>query len=454
MNPELERNLWLEAGPRRLAWAAVILVILYGLGAVFGGIHPDQASPAPGVAFAGAGIFLFSLLWAARTGGGSVLTEIADRTWDFQRLSALGPWSMTWGKLAGAAALSGLCAVTGIVAYIAGSGFQGGAASGWRMLSMLGWLVLFPAGCMTVALIGVRKARAEGRIAQSGAVLFGLFVGAALLAILALSTRLANLTNWKALSSLFGVSGGQVTWWGETLQAPAFQALSVCAFAAWALTGAWRLMRLELQMRNSLFVFGGFLLFFGAWVGGFVGAQFGWAGKFAGAGLIFLVCTYATAFAEPADRIRFAKFGEALKRLDIADLFELTPAVVVAAKFAIIAAVAAAVLAMSGMGPANVPVAPLAGALVAFMVRDLGLIAFFRFGPRPQRGDFGSVLALVLLYGVGAAIGQLVGEKMGMAFFVPSPDYPLVSIASGGAMAIFTWFMALRRMQRPEADAD
>ncbi|MFO1014806.1 MAG: hypothetical protein U1E50_13685 [Caulobacteraceae bacterium] len=454
MNPELERNLWLEAGPRRLAWAGVILLVLYGMGALIGGFHPEQGAPAPGVAFVGVGVFIFSLLWAARTGGGAVLTEIADRTWDFQRLSALGPWSMTWGKLAGAASLAGLCALSGIVMSVLGAGAAGGPSAPWHALYMAGWLVLLPAGCMTAALVGVRKARAEGRIAQSGAVLFGLIMGVAMLCALLLSTRLANLTNWNALGSLFGVKGGQITWWGETLQAPAFQAISVCFFAACALIGSWRLMRLELQMRNSVFVFAAFLIIFGAWVAGFVGAQFGWAGKFAAAGLIFFVSAYASAFAEPADRVHLSKFGEALMRFDIGELFTLTPAVVVAAKFAVIAAIATAVLALMGQGPANVPLPALASALVAFMARDLGVIAFFRFGPRPQRGDFGSILALVLLYGVGAAVGGMFGEKMGAAFFIPSPDFPMISVASGAAQAILVWFVAIRRMGRPEVPAD
>ena len=30
MNPEFQRNLWLEASPRRLAWAGVVLLLIYG----------------------------------------------------------------------------------------------------------------------------------------------------------------------------------------------------------------------------------------------------------------------------------------------------------------------------------------------------------------------------------------------------------------------------------------
>ena len=39
MNPEFERNLWLEASPRRIGWAAMILLL------VFGAVADRHASP-------------------------------------------------------------------------------------------------------------------------------------------------------------------------------------------------------------------------------------------------------------------------------------------------------------------------------------------------------------------------------------------------------------------------
>ena len=35
-----------------------------------------------------------------------VMEEARDRTWDAQRMSAIGPWAMTWGKLLGAPAFA------------------------------------------------------------------------------------------------------------------------------------------------------------------------------------------------------------------------------------------------------------------------------------------------------------------------------------------------------------
>ena len=56
MNPELQRNLWLEAGPKRLAWAATVLAVIYGAAFVISG----AASPNPYAASSGLPQALFA----------------------------------------------------------------------------------------------------------------------------------------------------------------------------------------------------------------------------------------------------------------------------------------------------------------------------------------------------------------------------------------------------------
>ena len=117
MNPEFQRNLWLEASPRRIAWAGVVLLLIYGAAVTLTRNNPYGAFPALG----GVGAVVFvvcAMLWGARASGNSILAEIADRTWDFQRLSALQPWTMTWGKLFGGSSLAWMCALTGLLMMI------------------------------------------------------------------------------------------------------------------------------------------------------------------------------------------------------------------------------------------------------------------------------------------------------------------------------------------------
>jgi hypothetical protein len=79
----------------------------------------------------------------------------------------------------------------------------------------------------------------------------------------------------------------------------------------------------------------------------------------------------------------------------------------------------------------------------------LGVIALFRFGPRPQRGDFGAIVALAVLYGAGAIIGAAIGHGVGRALFAPLGDAPLVSLASGLVQAGLAWALAMGRVRAP-----
>ena len=449
MNPEFQRNLWLEASPRRIAWAGVVLAL------VFGAVAFVTANEGGGTARAlgATGMFVFvicALLWGARAAGTAVLAEIADRTWDFQRLSALTPWAMTWGKLFGATGLAWMCGLAGMLVLILSALADGRADRSWTLAFILALAVLVQAISMAAALIGVRKARAEGRVARSGGVVGGLIVGFLLLSSIASSSGFQHGLGTAGLGELFS-SNGEVRWWGLVLPNDAFRAIAVAAFAAWALAGAWRLMRLELQMQNAPLVWPAFLAFLAAFTAGFMIDGGLSNGLLAGAMAVAL-CAYAAGFAEPADRVRLRQFAGALKRGELDRASPMTPATlppVILAALLVIAGLASAE--PTRLGPTLE--AGQAMALIAFMCRDLGVVAFFRFGPRPQRGDFGAVVALALLYGIGMLIGGSAGGPAGRALFAPTGEAPFASVISGAMQAAVAWFLAARRIRAPEPSA-
>ena len=98
-NPEFQRQLWLNWRPAQLAWSLLLTALL--LAAPLALARPDNRLHT---------LLVSALLgmWAAAAGLGSVLAggglneEARQHTWDWQRLSALTPWQMAWGKLLGA----------------------------------------------------------------------------------------------------------------------------------------------------------------------------------------------------------------------------------------------------------------------------------------------------------------------------------------------------------------
>ncbi|WP_374578571.1 hypothetical protein [Phenylobacterium sp.] len=439
MNPEFQRNLWLEASPRRLAWAGVVLLLIYG--ATVAATRDNPLGPLPALGGVGAAVFVAcAMIWGARAAASSVLSEISDRTWDFQRLSALDPWAMTWGKLAGAASLAWLCGLTGLLLSVIAGLQRGLPGLGISVVFMVALAVLLQGVSLAAALIGVRKARAEGRPARAGGVLGGLVVGFVLLSWVAGSSGFqhgAGLEGFQALAS----ARGFVDWGGKIWPADSFRAIGVGLFAAWAVVGAWRLMRLELQMRASPLVWPGFLLFVAVFAAGFPLRTGGLGAALVTAALAVALCAYAAAFADPADRVRARQFLAAARERDLPRAGRFAPATLAPLLLAAILVLAAfAAGAREGAG------LPQAGALIAFLLRDLGVIAFCRMGQRPERGDFAAVVALALLYGVGGIVGWSTGGAQGAALFAPLSAAPLLSLVSGLVQAAIAWTLAGRRI--------
>lgn len=451
MNPELARNLWLEAPRGRLVGAGVILALIYGVTLVVAR-SADAAETVHALGQTGTVIFFAcGVIWGGWAAGGSVLAEIRGRTWEFQRLSALEPWAMTWGKLFGATSLAWLGALTGLVAAgAAEAGDQGPVAAFLLVAGLLGLAVFVQACAMGAALIGVRKARAEGRVATGGAVVLGVIGGLILLSMVSSSLGLRGGPH-ASIAALFSQQP-PVTWWGEAMPALAFTSLSLCAFAAWAVVGAWRLMRLELQMRNTPWIWTGFLIFAALWRAGLATPMEGAAGwAFAGAATL-MVATYVSAFAEPADAIRLRRFVSALRSGALLPAADLAPASLFALKLAGLAVVAFCLLPQGFGDPSPLPGPVGALAVLAFVIRDMGVIALVRFGPRPGRGDLTAVIALALLYGVGAAVGFSTDRAVGAALFVPlASAMPTLSLVSGVVQAAVAWGLAAQRLRGPRA---
>ena len=100
MNPEFRRQLWLGFSTTRMVVLPLLLL------AFFAAAYATPGNRAA-TALAMTGSVLFAVLvWGMGTFavGASVIDEVTDRTWDQQRMSAMQPWAMTWGKLGGATA--------------------------------------------------------------------------------------------------------------------------------------------------------------------------------------------------------------------------------------------------------------------------------------------------------------------------------------------------------------
>jgi len=453
MNPELQRNLWLDAPARRLiGTAAVPAVVFLLVWLVDRGNHPYAVVIAGGAMFVGA-----ALIWAPRETRASAIDEVYARTWDFQRTCALAPWTLTWGKLVGATArpwlLAGLSLLIAFLQLASITSFS--HALFWAIVAA-GLGVLMQASGLAVGLIEIRKSRAAGR--PPGARALGL-------AILALALLAAGAIVWAHTHMIWSANlqGGVLTpgrqplvWWGATYDPVRFAAVSLGVFAFCAVGWAWRLMRIELQLRNLPWAWGGFVAIAALYAAGFDANSNTDIGvldhRLALAGAVCAVCAYLGALIEPADAVRARQFLAALNPLDGLDLQRLVWTTPLVAKPLALTFILLVWDALIRHRDAGAPQALLTLATLAFVLRDLGVIAALRFG-RPGRGDFGILMRLALLYVVGALIGRLFGGAAGPALFIPSPTPAGLSLVAGGVQAGAAWVWAAWRIAQPRVSA-
>ena len=225
VNPELTRNLWLEVTPHRLLLMPVVILASAAL------VHVPDPTNTVVRPLALLGFMLFTLVWGARLAANSVLDEARDHTWDIQRMSALSPWAMTWGKLAGATSMAWYGGGWCLAVYLASG--QGDDLRPRLATAALATLlaIMAQAGALLGALVGLHRGRrVQARL--SNVLVVVLLIGVV--------PRAFSLPDAAAV----------LTWFGAMFDGLEFALAASAFYAGWALLGATRAMSAELKVRS------------------------------------------------------------------------------------------------------------------------------------------------------------------------------------------------------------
>ncbi|MBS0336387.1 MAG: hypothetical protein JSS40_06175 [Proteobacteria bacterium] len=377
MNPELRRNLWLELTLHRLVAVPValglILALVYKMG------EPDPFQP---MAVTAVSLFIAFALWGGVQAGDAVHGEVRARTWDGQRMSAIEPWSMTWGKLAGAPAFAWYGGALCLAAYLAVSPER---TAPKMALFLAAGMVLLASIALVGSIVAGRKAvvRSPSSAWVLGIVL--LFVGP-----------------WM---SVLSASEADIAWWGRSWARLDFLLASTIVFAAWSVFGAHRLMSQELRVRTTPWAWVAFLLFVSAYIAGFGIRYHDTPGQKVNvvviAGLVVSMATiYPLLFSEASGAMAVRRLLLRVAARDRRRLLEETPLWPVSLALAIVFCL----LTVTLVGPRGseegffrgVVLAPVP--LVLLAVRDAALYMFFALARQPRRAEAATIFYLLLLY--------------------------------------------------------
>ncbi|WP_367154302.1 hypothetical protein [Methylomonas sp. HYX-M1] len=392
LNPEFQRQLFLECSQARLIGIPLVLAVLFTFSYIVDGHQLGQAS-------ARMATFIFTLstlLWGCKQTVDAVIEEFRERTWDTQRLSALGPWELTWGKWLGSTVMVWYVGTVCWLVYALSS------AATHDLLSRLFFDVT--SGLLIQGLgllLGILAAR-RGQL-KSSAVFIGVIVGIFLI-----------VDNFGDLSLL---SEHRVSiWHGQVIDSHIFHRTSLLLALFWCAVGNYRLMAQELGLRAIPWIWGVFCLFMSAYLGGFIPSS---AYTFALAS--FSVCsalTYLGVIVENNQALRFKRlFGFIVQRAWRRALEEV-PIWWISLLFTLVSALALSISEhpLQTFG-SYLHIYPFA--MLTMLVRDCGLYLYFCYGSNPERALGLTMLTAVLLYVILPGLFSALGQVTLAALFLP-----------------------------------
>ncbi len=448
LNPEFQRNLWLQLSLQRLIAAPVVIGLLFALA-----LYSESYT---GERLAGTASWLFYALvafWGTRRAADAVAEEVAGGTWDAQRMSALGAWSMTWGKLFGGTVFVWYCAALclAVYAYAAWPGVSFGQLL-FELAIRVGTGLLGQAVAMASCLAILGRGAQGRRLPVTMSQIVGLLV-------------VALVPFGEGLDVATFNTNAEVTWYGVAAHTPAFALASLAAFLAWALVGGYRLMRIELQYRSYPFVWLLMVLFLMLYAEGFLFAKlrepdvpvFAWLVVPA---VIATALTYFVLFLQPKDIVRYrwlaasAAGGDLRRVLALMPLWLPTFAIAVALVLGLVVLVTGNILRLPA-AIENLPEfaefrrggASMALAALLFMARDIAFVLFLNFNSKRRRADLAAFIYLVVLYVPLPALAALLEGDLLLPLFLPTPGAgPLMAILPPLLQAAAVIVLLARRM--------
>jgi len=412
-NPEFKRNLWLSFSLHRLIAMPALLALTFFASAF--STEPDRV--ASNLYSSSIVLFIFTVwLWGARNANAAIVDELRDKTWDQQRMSALLPWTMTWGKLFGATSFNWYGGLMCLL-VIALSGI---AAKKSDVLPTL--LTLCSIGILLHAALIALNLHAnqyQSRIIQRGGLGWLLIV-----LVLILAPTLATAT------------AKQIHWWGLEIHHAHFWLFSAVMFSACAVFAAWRVTSNALQMPTLPWAWPAFACILATYLAGFI-SEGNRVNSLLLMGLVVSVCmSYVSLFSEPNTLLRWRKLQLLQHKQAWRSWFENLPLWPTTLLLAFLCALLFSLtsnIGKAGIKPADFPPSPDAVSLALMLLRDACILLFFAFLSTSKRAITATFLYLLVLDLLLPFLANIAGLNAVQFFFMP---FDGVNNAWGGTLIL------------------
>lgn len=433
MNPELQRNLWLEWSAHRCVFVVVVLASIFTLVSVF-----DPNGFGNTVANTALSIFVISsVVWGGHRAGEAMLEELRDRTWDSQRMSALGPWTMTWGKLCGATVMPWFAGFICLTVYIVARQ----RLSAGEMITVIAACIAGAVGVHALSLISALIGTRREKQARSTLASWAAAVTIALLA---------------GYFSTYLRSSETISWYGIECKRGDFLVITIIALAAWVVFGAYRLMSMELAVATRPWAWAAFVLFICVhFAGGYIDPSWPLSRSlslFCAIGLYVSVpASYIAAFALHRDPLSFRRLALLARARRWRHVLEETPIWIVSFALSLIFTSLCVVLSFAPQySEEPIENVGFTGVVVAlYVIRNLGLLYFFSYAEHHRRVETTTIIYIAIFTWLLPAILETSGLLYASwAFRPPAWDKPLLSIAIIAVHVVVVGALCLQRYRQ------
>jgi len=461
VNPELKRNFLVEITPQRLIAMPLILGLIFTAASV-------SAGSVAVVTLSNVLFWVLVFLWGTRKAAGAFDAELANNTWDGQRLSALTAGQIFIGKLFGSTSFvlygAVICLLANVAArldlYIVRLDQPRSLPPQMTILDPgeIAWLtaqdslsgLLGLVVAMFVAVVLMARTRATKGISVTLCQVFAIGVAGVF------ADRIANtdLTGFGRVltreTSLFST----VNWYGTASPVVWFVTATLIVYLLWAVLGTVRQLRGVLQFRGYRWAWPLFVLFVGAYLAGF-DVLYRNAAVFEHRAFAFLTVIWVTAatftyfavFTEPKSLQGYRSYVAAARQFRLLGIFEHQPFWITSLILVILALAANLVIgqtqtgpggginpelaALFLIGPSAIDLKVLLIVASLFLVRDCALVMALNFGRRRRRADLAALVYLAVLYLIVPLVleGFNLDHTALMKFFLPRVDDGLVASA-------------------------
>jgi hypothetical protein len=365
------------------------------------------------------GFVLIGLLWGIKTASDAVLDEYNEKTWDWQKMSIIGPWKLAFGKLFGSTIYNWYGALLCWLLFMYSASYMKSPIDEYKtglllilaMISTHGFMIL-------ISLQLMRNSDERSNIKSNRIFIVGLLILA----------FLSNIFSRGFLMNRNLIKGS----WYSLVSDPWNISLVIAAFYCfWVIAALYRNMRRELQFKDSPTWWLAFIVSNIVFQYGF----FSHSESFSATTglticfyLLFIQMTFAVYFlalTEAKDIVNFRLLLNSLKKRAYRTFFDNVPLWILTIPIAFFLGFVAIVFFSIN------PVIPIPGwelslgenamlspfhillvqvALMGFLMRDMGILLLLNFSTRAKRADAAFIIYLVLIYALLPAITKDIGN--------------------------------------------